>query len=116
MGLMYAILSAPFLLSHIYLSFSLLHNFRFSSLNKYIQIFAIFSNIEVILNCHKKLLDMFEKRLVVWDSSPELGDIFLENTAFIKLYKYYVNNFDKSIITLKTVREKNPEFQKFAQV
>eukprot|EP00026_Physarum_polycephalum_P001095 Phypoly_transcript_01096.p1 GENE.Phypoly_transcript_01096~~Phypoly_transcript_01096.p1 ORF type:complete len:1113 (-),score=285.59 Phypoly_transcript_01096:143-3481(-) len=78
-------------------------------------IFAIFSNIEVILNCHKKLLDMFEKRLVVWDSIPELGDIFLENTAFIKLYKYYVNNFDKSIITLKTVREKNPTFQQFAQ-
>jgi hypothetical protein len=59
---------------------------------------------------------MFEKRIVNWDSTPELGDIFLENTAFIKLYKYYVNNFDKSIITLKTVREKNPTFQQFAQV
>jgi type II secretory pathway component PulM len=79
------------------------------------ELFAIFSNIEVILNCHKKLLETFEKRMLVWDSTPELGDIFLENTAFIKLYKYYVNNFDKSIITLKSCREKNSEFQKFAQ-
>lgn len=76
-------------------------------------IYDIFSNIEVIWSCHKKLLEALEQRMQSWDSKPELGDIFLENTAFIKLYKYYVNNFDKSIITLKACKEKSPEFKKF---
>eukprot|EP01113_Clastostelium_recurvatum_P033801 TRINITY_DN4510_c1_g1_i2.p1 TRINITY_DN4510_c1_g1~~TRINITY_DN4510_c1_g1_i2.p1 ORF type:complete len:1156 (-),score=386.35 TRINITY_DN4510_c1_g1_i2:12-3479(-) len=75
-------------------------------------IFSIFSNIEVLLTCHRKLLEALQERMTNWDSTPQLGDIFLKNTSFIKLYKYYVNNFDKSIVTLKSAREKNAAFKK----
>ncbi|KAF2078095.1 hypothetical protein CYY_000566 [Polysphondylium violaceum] len=74
----------------------------------------IFSCLEVILTGHKSnLLKAIEERYLIWDQKPQLGDIFSNNTSFIKLYKHYVNNFDKSMATLKQCKEKSPEFKQY---
>ncbi len=86
------------------------------NLTSLLQIYDIFANVEVILSCHKKLLTYFEERLQEWDSKPELGDIFLGYTGFIKLYKHYVNNYDKSVKTLRSCCDKNTQFQTFCKV
>ncbi|KAN0016038.1 hypothetical protein ACTFIU_005990 [Dictyostelium citrinum] len=74
----------------------------------------IFNCLEVILSSHKtNLLKPIEDRMLVWDSKPQMGDIFLNNTSFIKLYKHYVNNYDKSIRTLKQCKEKYEGFKSY---
>ncbi|KAK5583661.1 hypothetical protein RB653_005259 [Dictyostelium firmibasis] len=74
----------------------------------------IFNCLEVILSSHKtNLLKPIEDRMLVWDSKPQMGDIFLNNTSFIKLYKHYVNNYDKSIRTLKQCKEKYDGFKTY---
>ncbi|KYR00663.1 pleckstrin (PH) domain-containing protein [Tieghemostelium lacteum] len=74
----------------------------------------IFSCLEVILNGHKSnILKALEERMTMWDQKPQLGDIFVNGTSFIKLYKHYVNNFDKSLQTLKQCKEKYPEFKQY---
>jgi hypothetical protein len=75
----------------------------------------IFSYWEVILKCHNSLLKSIEERINNWDNFPHLGDIFLNKIAFIKLYKHYVNNFDKSIAAIKQMKEKNIRFKEFLQ-
>jgi hypothetical protein len=59
-------------------------------------IFTLFSNIEVIKQLHQKLLENLRARVNSWTDASTIGDVFVNNTAWIKLYKYYVNNFDAS--------------------
>lgn len=87
----------------------------------------IFSYWEVILRCHQTLLKSLEARMAEWSTRPEIGDIFLEKvgekslqysrvkTAFIKLYKHYINNFDKSIVTYRQLQEKNHKWKEFLE-
>jgi hypothetical protein len=42
-----------------------------------------------------------------------MGDIFLKNAAFIKLYKYYVNNYGQALVTLKECKTKHPQFRDY---
>ncbi|EGG14725.1 pleckstrin domain-containing protein [Cavenderia fasciculata] len=73
-----------------------------------------FSCLEVILNAHRaNILKALEERMTCWDAKPLMGDIFCNNTSFIKLYKHYVNNYDRSITSLKQCKEKTPEFKAF---
>jgi len=73
----------------------------------------IFSYWEVLLKCHTSLLKVIEERMNGWDVRPEIGDIFSEKTAFIKLYKHYINGFDKSVISIKELKERHPKFKEF---
>eukprot|EP01103_Thecamoeba_quadrilineata_P015255 TRINITY_DN4757_c0_g1_i2.p1 TRINITY_DN4757_c0_g1~~TRINITY_DN4757_c0_g1_i2.p1 ORF type:complete len:581 (+),score=94.89 TRINITY_DN4757_c0_g1_i2:13-1755(+) len=82
---------------------------------RYNQIMDIFSNWETILTLHKRLLDKIINRMRDWTDETHIGDIFAENTAWIKLYKHYVNNFDNSIIALETCKKNHPEFFKMMQ-
>ncbi|PRP79094.1 hypothetical protein PROFUN_13156 [Planoprotostelium fungivorum] len=79
------------------------------------EITAIFTSWEVIWKCHEGLLSVIEKRFQIWDDLPELGDIFLDKIAFIKLYKHYVNNYDKSIAAIRQLREKKPKFREYLE-
>jgi hypothetical protein len=79
------------------------------------EILSMFSNAEVIMNCHFKLMHSLRERMAGWKSNPRLGDVFLENTSFFKLYKHYVNNFDKSVIALKECRSQNKRFKEFLE-
>eukprot|EP01103_Thecamoeba_quadrilineata_P003286 TRINITY_DN1307_c0_g1_i1.p1 TRINITY_DN1307_c0_g1~~TRINITY_DN1307_c0_g1_i1.p1 ORF type:complete len:762 (-),score=140.47 TRINITY_DN1307_c0_g1_i1:39-2324(-) len=82
---------------------------------RYNQVMDIFSNWETIFTLHKKLLESIVSRMKDWTPDTYIGDIFSENTGWIKLYKHYVNNFDKSIITLETCKKNIPEFSKMMQ-
>jgi len=76
------------------------------------EIFKMFSNIQVIRDCHVRLRDSIDKALTTWNDNSGLGHIF-QATAWIKFYKYYVNNYDTSMSTLKSSRDKNVEFCKY---
>ncbi|KAH3767506.1 Guanine exchange factor for Rac 30 [Pelomyxa schiedti] len=78
-------------------------------------IFHIFSNMEVIRDCHERLLSAIEARLATWEGNSVIGDIFLNETAWIKLYKHYVNNYGPSLIVLKECKEKAPLFKKYLE-
>jgi len=75
------------------------------------QIIQIFNYWEVIMNCHITFLAAITDRMKSWDSKPEIGDIFLEKTAFIKVYKHYVNNYDNVLDTLEKLTLKVPSFK-----
>eukprot|EP01105_Mastigella_eilhardi_P002495 TRINITY_DN1311_c0_g2_i2.p1 TRINITY_DN1311_c0_g2~~TRINITY_DN1311_c0_g2_i2.p1 ORF type:complete len:684 (+),score=248.12 TRINITY_DN1311_c0_g2_i2:79-2130(+) len=78
------------------------------------EFFDIFANVEVLRDCHLRFLH--EIAAIV--SLPgqldcNLGDIFLRNTKWIKLYKHYVNNYGHAMLMLRACKDKCPQFQKF---
>lgn len=79
------------------------------------EIMDIFNYWEVLLNCHNKLYKLLDDRMKEWEDRPEVGDIFSEQTSFIKLYKHYVNNYDKSYMTYKRCKENKKEFKEFLE-
>lgn len=80
------------------------------------KILSIFGYWEVILNCHKGLLESIEERVSKWDENPSIGDIFEEKSGFIKIYKYYINNYDNSIQALTQLKDSVPAFKSMLQV
>lgn len=74
---------------------------------------SIFSNVEVLEKCHTDLLGTIEQRLARWDDDTTIGDVFLTETGFIKLYRYYVNNYENSLVVLAQCRKKSAEFDAY---
>ncbi|GAM20647.1 hypothetical protein SAMD00019534_038220 [Acytostelium subglobosum LB1] len=80
------------------------------------ELLNVFSCLEVIINAHRAhILKALDERMLIWDECPRMGDIFCNNTSFIKLYKHYVNNYDKSIASLQQCKDKNAEFRNFVK-
>ncbi|KAH3744273.1 Guanine exchange factor for Rac 30 [Pelomyxa schiedti] len=79
-------------------------------------IFNIFCNLEVIRDCHSRLLAAIGARVAAWDANCLIGDIFRKETAWIKLYKHYINNYGKSLISLKECKDKHPLFKKYLEL
>jgi len=75
-------------------------------------IMTLFSNIEALRNLHKPMLDQLKMRIFDWQDSSCIGDVFFENSKWIKLYKHYVNNYDTAIDFLATLRKKNSKVRK----
>ena len=75
----------------------------------------LFSNVEVLERCHEKLLEKIEARVKHWDDDSCLGDVFLTDTGFIKLYRYYVNNYEQSLTALARCRKKSAEFDEYVK-
>eukprot|EP01105_Mastigella_eilhardi_P018051 TRINITY_DN416_c0_g1_i3.p1 TRINITY_DN416_c0_g1~~TRINITY_DN416_c0_g1_i3.p1 ORF type:complete len:597 (-),score=147.43 TRINITY_DN416_c0_g1_i3:56-1846(-) len=75
-------------------------------------VYHMFSNIEVIRDCHERLLASLKQRVDAWDPNAAIGDIFLK-AAWIKLYRYYVNNYDNAVSTVKQCKEKHPAFRQY---
>ncbi|KAH3764527.1 guanine nucleotide exchange factor [Pelomyxa schiedti] len=78
------------------------------------EIFQIFSNIQVIRNCHDRLKDTINHALTSWGDNSGLGAIF-QQTTWIKFYKYYVNNYGVCMTTLKSTSDKYPEFKHYLE-
>lgn len=76
-------------------------------------IVTLFSNIEVLRNLHSKMLEQLQPRVVDWQDSSCIGDVFFENSKWIKLYKHYVNNYDTARDFLATLRKKNAKMRKY---
>eukprot|EP00727_Mastigamoeba_balamuthi_P013387 m51a1_g8671 putative domain containing protein (752) ;mRNA; f:125282-128863 len=78
-------------------------------------LFNIFSNAEVIRNCHEKLFDKLRKRVGSWDDDSVMADIFLNEANWIKLYKYYINNYTVSVNAVKKLRDNSALFKAWAK-
>ena len=76
---------------------------------------AVFSNVEVIYTCHQDLLAKIARRVAAWGDDACIGDVFLEGTGFIKLYKYYVNNYASATGALRRCRAKSRAFDRYLQ-
>eukprot|EP01125_Pyxidicula_operculata_P010693 TRINITY_DN3520_c0_g1_i2.p1 TRINITY_DN3520_c0_g1~~TRINITY_DN3520_c0_g1_i2.p1 ORF type:complete len:605 (+),score=113.47 TRINITY_DN3520_c0_g1_i2:23-1816(+) len=75
----------------------------------------IFGNWKNILLCHQDLLESLESRYKSWDEYQIIGDILGQSkmNSMTQLYKYYINNFDRSVATLQYIKSKNSDFSKF---
>ncbi|KAH3742988.1 rho guanine nucleotide exchange factor [Pelomyxa schiedti] len=78
-------------------------------------IFNLFANAEVIRTCHVSLNQSISACVSNWQDSSVLGNVFLNNMTFIKLYKYYVSNYPTACKTLDHCKEKCPVFRKYLE-
>jgi breakpoint cluster region protein len=76
----------------------------------------IFSNVEVIRNLHTKLLERLREAMSEWGPASTIGDVFLKDVEWIKLYKYYVNNFENARETLGKCMAANAQFRSYVEV
>eukprot|EP00727_Mastigamoeba_balamuthi_P013935 m51a1_g9164 putative domain containing protein (940) ;mRNA; r:4943-8248 len=72
---------------------------------------AIFSNVEIIRNCHVKFHAKLQQRLSEWTSNSTVSDIFLKDAEFIKFYKHYVNNYENASEALRKCRQTGGEMK-----
>jgi len=64
---------------------------------------------------HCKLLMGLEERIIQWDDTKCIGDVFITNAERLKMYTTYVNNYDTALKTLAYCGNKKP-FAKFMKV
>ncbi|KAK5582495.1 hypothetical protein RB653_004080 [Dictyostelium firmibasis] len=70
------------------------------------QVRSIFSQIEIIHRYNSLILEKLVSRNKIWYSSGQkIGDIFIEMSAFLKVYTIYVNNYNNSIQTITECME-----------
>ncbi|KAM9963498.1 hypothetical protein ACTFIW_006729 [Dictyostelium discoideum] len=70
------------------------------------QVRSIFSQIEIIHRYNSLILEKLVSRNKIWYSSGQkIGDVFIEMSAFLKVYTIYVNNYNNSIQTITECME-----------
>ena len=74
---------------------------------------AIFSNIELICNVNKELLQQLEQRVDTWSSTQLVGDVFLKMGPYLKTYSQYCNNYPAAIALYNRRRQLSSKFSKF---
>lgn len=73
----------------------------------------LFSNVGVLFKCHTKFLDQLKGIISAWnDMTSCLGPLFTE-AAWIKFYKYYVNDFGAGQKLVEQLRVENSKFEAF---
>jgi len=75
------------------------------------QIEYIFWNLSDILKYHHKFLGSLKTRVENWNNHSCLGDIFLEETDFLKNYQPYLQGYNASLITLRHLRKRKPDLE-----
>ena len=71
----------------------------------------IFLDIEVLVKFNDQFLTSLEDRMKDWDAKTgELGDIFLHEVEYLKMYTMYVNNYNESVKEVTSSRKKFPKF------
>ena len=74
----------------------------------------IFSDIEVLYGFNCQFLTNLETRMKDWQAhNQKLGDIFLKEADYLKMYTMYVNNYNQSVKEVAECRKKNPKFGEF---
>jgi len=81
------------------------------------EIRKIFSIIEVILNLHKAFFDQLKARVQGKELTADIciGEIFVRQADFMKMYTNFVNNYNTSMTVLSQLREENSNFETFLQ-
>ena len=78
------------------------------------EIKLLFSNVEIILNFNKILLETLDQRIKVWNPETSLlGDFFMKVTDFLRIYVDYVNNFDLAINFITSQKQSNKALKQF---
>jgi RhoGEF domain len=69
------------------------------------------SFVEVILNTNTTLYQDLEKELATYDpTKTRLGRVFLQMTAYLKVYTDYVSNYPTALTCAHELRERNKVF------
>eukprot|EP00727_Mastigamoeba_balamuthi_P012485 m51a1_g786 putative domain containing protein (416) ;mRNA; r:625356-627153 len=75
---------------------------------------AIFSIWENIAGFHQVLLPLIQKRVENWGPSSSVGDIFLQNSDFMRMYAQYANGYIAAITALDGAK-KQAKFAAFLE-
>nr|XP_040030159.1 FYVE, RhoGEF and PH domain-containing protein 4-like isoform X2 [Gasterosteus aculeatus aculeatus] len=76
----------------------------------------IFSNISSIYSFHSQfLLPDLESCIGQWGESPCLGGVLLQHAPFLRMYAYYILNFDQAMELLRTWSERSSVFRDIIQ-
>jgi hypothetical protein len=57
---------------------------------------SLFSQIDVLLAYHRRLLEDLAESAETWNESSCLGHVFLDIVQFLRLYSNYVNNYPRA--------------------
>jgi len=79
------------------------------------QVKQIFANWKSIMICHIETLELLRESIQTWGPNQLIGCVFAEAkmNSITQLYKFYINNFDRSIAVMEHYRQKSPQFKKF---
>eukprot|EP01124_Arcella_intermedia_P013208 TRINITY_DN19627_c0_g1_i1.p1 TRINITY_DN19627_c0_g1~~TRINITY_DN19627_c0_g1_i1.p1 ORF type:complete len:942 (-),score=248.89 TRINITY_DN19627_c0_g1_i1:42-2687(-) len=66
----------------------------------------LFSNLEIILDFTKRLLEQLQPRIENWTKDKKIADIFISLHPYFRLYKTYCDNYDLSLETLEKLSKK----------
>ncbi|KAN0034796.1 hypothetical protein ACTFIV_001328 [Dictyostelium citrinum] len=71
----------------------------------------IFSDIQIIYNFGNKFLDQLRNRCGNnWRVYQKISDLFLQISAFLKVYTSYVQNYNTALETLEELKKKDKQF------
>lgn len=69
---------------------------------------SLFSDIQVIRNYNGNLLNDLRPRMQKWSAHQGIGDIFVQMSAFLKVYTQYVSRYNKAMVELTTYKKSDP--------
>jgi len=73
----------------------------------------IFSNVEVLINCNKEMLDQLEKAIQSnQGDDTKIGHVFTQLADYFKMYKGFCANQQTSLATVELLTKKNSQFKK----
>lgn len=76
----------------------------------------IFFQIPDILKSHEYFLDLLSERLKAWDSSLNIGDLFLDcftNQPMTEIYTAFINNWTHAKESIRVARNSKSSFKNF---
>ncbi|CEP01275.1 hypothetical protein PBRA_001881 [Plasmodiophora brassicae] len=65
----------------------------------------MFRNVQVIAGLNKKFLDELSVRMVQWDDTQKIGDVFLAFAPFLRMYCSYANQHEDGTRVLQQMRQ-----------
>ncbi|KAM9964419.1 hypothetical protein ACTFIW_004182 [Dictyostelium discoideum] len=73
----------------------------------------LISNLEVIINYNKNLLQNIKPKVENWSHSQTIGDIFEQFTLYLKVYTQYVKEYSIFFEAINNLRKSNTKFESF---
>eukprot|EP00727_Mastigamoeba_balamuthi_P005512 m51a1_g1580 putative domain containing protein (651) ;mRNA; r:111795-113951 len=74
---------------------------------------GLFANLPAIRSLHQALIGDLTERIQSWDDDTTVGDLFQEASRSFKLYKPYINNYEKALALHLSLLDKNPKYKQF---
>lgn len=74
---------------------------------------TIFGNISIIYSLNQKFLSDFEARMKSWDETTIIGDIFLNYSAYFKMYTSYCDGHEKAVQEYRRILRRREAMKTF---